>query len=175
MAELLFLCPHCKQQLTVPPTMLGQVVRCPRCEKDFQTPPPAQEVAPALTDQQPVMPQLPVPTDQQPVMPLQAAPAPGIAAPTTAKTNGMSIASLVLSLVGLVGTMCCCAAVCGPLSIIFGAIGLSATSKDPALKGRGMALAGIIIGALSILTTIAWILITSLDNEVSWLSTPADP
>jgi len=176
MAEQLFLCPHCKQQLTVASTMLGQVVRCPRCEKDFQTPPAPQETAPALpVPQPPFIPRLPVSMDQQPAMPQQAAPAPGIAAPTTGRTSGMSIASLVVSLAGLVGTVCCCAVVCGPLSIIFGAIGLSATSKDPLLKGRGMAIAGIFIGALSILATIAWVVITSLDNKISWLPTPVDP
>ena len=59
-------------------------------------------------------------------------------------TSGMAIASLVCSLVGL---MCGIPAILG---IIFGFIGLSQT-KDNARPGRGLAIAGLIIGILVVL------------------------
>lgn len=59
-------------------------------------------------------------------------------------TSGMAIASLVCSLVGL---MCGIPAILG---IIFGFIGLSQT-KDNARPGRGLAIAGLIVGILVVL------------------------
>lgn len=64
-------------------------------------------------------------------------------------TNGMAIASLVCSLVGWV-----CAI--GPvLGIIFGFIGLNQIKKS-GQGGRGLALAGIIVGIVAIVLGILW-------------------
>ncbi|HRB03822.1 MAG TPA: DUF4190 domain-containing protein [Ilumatobacteraceae bacterium] len=60
-------------------------------------------------------------------------------------TSGMAIASLVCSLVGVV--------VCGipaVLGVIFGFIGLSQT-KGGARNGRGMAIAGVVVGIAVVL------------------------
>ena len=57
-------------------------------------------------------------------------------------TNGMAIAALIVSLVS-----------CGPVGLILGIISLNQI-KVSGEQGRGMALAGVIIGALS---TLAWI------------------
>jgi len=56
----------------------------------------------------------------------------------------MAIAALVMGIVGLIFF--------GPLAIlaiIFGAIGLGQTGKDPNLKGRGMAVAGLVLGIIA--------------------------
>lgn len=55
-----------------------------------------------------------------------------------ARTNGMAIAGFV------------CAFLCSPLGIVFSAIGMSQTSKDPSQGGRGLAIAGLIISIVSI-------------------------
>lgn len=74
------------------------------------------------------------------------------------KTSGMAIASLVCSLSGIL--LCGIPAVLG---VIFGFIGLSQT-KDGARNGRGMAVAGLIVG---IAVVALW--------GVLWIAVAADP
>ena len=62
------------------------------------------------------------------------------------KTNGMAIAGFVLSLLGCTS----------PLGIIFSAIGLNQISKDPSQGGKGLALAGLIIGIIIVVCYILW-------------------
>lgn len=71
----------------------------------------------------------------------------------------MAIASLVLSLIGFL--MCGVPAILG---IIFGAMGLGQT-KDNARPGRGMAMAGLIVGIVAVvLWTILWVAV-ALDPD----------
>jgi thiol:disulfide interchange protein len=54
-------------------------------------------------------------------------------------TNGLAIAGFVLSMIG-----------CGfPIGLILSAISLGQFSKNPNQKGKGLALAGLIIGAVT--------------------------
>jgi hypothetical protein len=57
--------------------------------------------------------------------------------PKPTRTSGLAIASLVFSLIGPVGSI---------PAVICGHIALRRVEKTPALKGRGLALAGLIIG-----------------------------
>jgi hypothetical protein len=59
--------------------------------------------------------------------------------PTPTRTNGMAIAGFVLSFF------------CSPLGLIFSAIGLSQTNRDPSQSGRGLAIAGLVISIVSTL------------------------
>jgi len=88
-----------------------------------------------------------------------AAPAPAPAsAPSAAaggKTSGFAIAARVMGIVGIIFF--------GPLAIlaiIFGAIGISQIGKDPSLKGKGMAVAGLVLGIIAgafwIISIIFW-------------------
>jgi|LakMenE01Jun11ns_1017448.scaffolds.fasta_scaffold8823727_1 peptidyl-prolyl cis-trans isomerase B (cyclophilin B) len=62
------------------------------------------------------------------------------------KTNGMAIAGFVVALV-----------CCSPLGIIFSAIGLNQIEKDPAQGGKGLAIAGLIIGVVGLIgSLILW-------------------
>lgn len=75
---------------------------------------------------------------------------------TTSSTNGFAIAGFVLSLVGLV---CCSFVICGILGLIFSIIGLNKANSSNG-NGKGLAIAGIIIGGVAILLTIIyWILV----------------
>ena len=60
------------------------------------------------------------------------------------KTNGMAIAGFVVAL------LCC-----SPLGIVFSAIGLNQIGKNPSQGGKGLAMAGLIIGIIGV---IGWIL-----------------
>lgn len=55
----------------------------------------------------------------------------------------MSIASLVL---GIVGVPLCFLFVPSLLAVIFGFVGLSQIKQDPTQRGRGLAIAGLILG-----------------------------
>ena len=58
----------------------------------------------------------------------------------------MAIAGFVLSLLGCTS----------PLGIIFSAIGLNQINKDPSQGGKGLALAGLIIGIICVVFYIIW-------------------
>ncbi len=74
-------------------------------------------------------------------------PAPGYApVPAAPKTNVLAIVSLVISILGF-----------NIIAIILGAIALSQIKKTGE-NGRGLAIAGIIIGAISIVLIIIWII-----------------
>lgn len=60
-------------------------------------------------------------------------------------TNGMAITGFVLSFF------------CWPLGIIFSAIGLNQTSKNPNQGGRGLAIAGLVLSLIAVVGTIIWI------------------
>ncbi|HVT20436.1 MAG TPA: DUF4190 domain-containing protein [Mycobacteriales bacterium] len=79
--------------------------------------------------------------------------------PRPADTNGFAIASLVCSLVGVL------LLVVGPaLGIVFGAIGLR---QIPRLgqRGRGLAVAGIVIGAIVLLLDVVGIVAAIADGS----------
>ncbi len=60
------------------------------------------------------------------------------------KTNGMAITGFVLSFF------------CAPLGIIFSALGMSQTGKDPSQGGRGLAIAGLVLSILFTLSYFIW-------------------
>lgn len=75
----------------------------------------------------------------------------------TVKTNGMAIASMVLGIVSIPLSCCCYTGVIpGILAIIFGIISTKDIKKSLGnQKGEGMALAGLILGAVGLLLVIA--------------------
>lgn len=68
------------------------------------------------------------------------------------RTSGLAIASMILGILSLVfcwlpyfiGVMM------SVLAIIFGGVAMGQTSRDPTLGGRGMAIAGLVCGIVSI-------------------------
>ncbi|HWE54040.1 MAG TPA: DUF4190 domain-containing protein [Acidimicrobiales bacterium] len=63
----------------------------------------------------------------------------------TSRTNGLAIAGLVLSIIGIFVF----SIVLGPLSMIFGGFGLSRANRGAG--GRGMAIAALVIGAIDLI------------------------
>lgn len=126
-----------------------------------QTPPPVQPQTPPPVQPQtppPVQPQTPPPIQMQTPPPVQMqTPPPVQQAEEPKKHSGLSIASLVLGIVGLVS----CGAFMVPevLAIVFGLVGI----KDKKHK-RGMAIAGTILGVVSIVAFIALIMYTIFED-----------
>ena len=126
-----------------------------------QTPPPVQSQTPPPVQPQtppPVQPQTPPPVQPQTPPPVQPqTPPPVQQAEEPKKHSGLSIASLVLGIVGLVS----CGAFMVPevLAIVFGLVGI----KDKKHK-RGMAIAGTILGVVSIVAFIALIMYSIFED-----------
>ncbi len=79
------------------------------------------------------------------------------------KTSGLAIAALVCGVFGLVG---CCSLLPSVLGIVFGAASLAAINRGES-TGRGLAISGIVLGAIGLLLGIAlWILIAMLPEDV---------
>jgi hypothetical protein len=74
---------------------------------------------------------------------------------TSTKTSGYAVASLVAGVVGLVT---CCTFVPSILGIVFGGIALPLTHPGEA-KGRGMAIAGIVLGIIGVIAGIVVLII----------------
>lgn len=63
------------------------------------------------------------------------------------KPSGMAITSLVL---GIVGVPLFCFVLPSLLAVVFGAIGIRQCNKNPVYSGKGMAIAGLILGVLTL-------------------------
>jgi hypothetical protein len=73
--------------------------------------------------------------------------------PLEQRTNSMATSGLVMSCIGLI----CCGG-CLPiavLGVVFSIIGLNEANRDPAQVGKGVAIAGLVIGLISLLGAIA--------------------
>ena len=75
----------------------------------------------------------------------------------TKQTNGLAIASMVLGIAGWV--LCAGGGIGSLVGLILGIVAINQISKNPEQEGRGMAIAGIILNALSLLGMIIFILI----------------
>jgi len=74
--------------------------------------------------------------------------------------SGLSIASLVLGIVSpFLGPI---ALVTGLLALVFGGISIKRIGGSPGTTGRGMAIAGMILGGLSLLLGLMYILSASV-------------
>lgn len=78
---------------------------------------------------------------------------PSLPPPIPTTTEPLAICSLILSLAGLV----CCAIVTAIPGVICGHIALSRIARQPQLQGKGMAIAGLIIGYAAIAIGIAYL------------------
>jgi hypothetical protein len=71
-----------------------------------------------------------------------------------AKTNSYAQAGMIF---GILSVTCCCGFPFGILGLVFSLVGLSQINAHPELhEGRGMAIAGLILSALSLLLGAGW-------------------
>ena len=117
-------CPSCQARLQVTPDKLGQTFACPMCGQPFQP-----TAAPLVGGAMP------------PALPPQSV---GYAGPVQREpTSGMAIASLVFGILF-------CFPLFSVLALIFGIIGINKTAPGRA-QGRGMAIAGTVLGGVGLL------------------------
>ena len=97
-----------------------------------------------------------------------------VTAAPTRKTNGLAIAALVLGIASFLPPF----AICSIPAIILGVIALNQLKKEPAVEGKGMAMAGLICGSivlfLWICLIIFWIFVAFTDSSTAsnfWVST----
>ena len=129
------LCSNCGREM-------GAGVYCGGCGQRTGGGGSAPQSAPSYGQQQAIPPQF----GQPQYAPPQYG-APQFAAHPSQKTNGMAIASLVMSLV-----------CCNLLGVIFGHVALNQINRTGE-GGRGLALAGLIIGYVSLAIGAIWLLV----------------
>jgi hypothetical protein len=97
------------------------------------------------------------PTSGGPVVPTPTAGGPVTVSPRpSAPTEPLAIWSFVLSLFGLLGF--CCGPVLGVAGVICGHMALSKIRARPELQGRGLAIAGLIIGYFAALSWLLYLI-----------------
>ncbi len=70
--------------------------------------------------------------------------------------KGLAIASLILGIIGIFVF----GFILGPLAIIFGIVAVSKAKKQPKVyAGRGLAIAGIVLGAIALVLSIVWFVV----------------
>ncbi|MCX7047224.1 MAG: DUF4190 domain-containing protein [Candidatus Sumerlaeota bacterium] len=81
------------------------------------------------------------------------------------QTSGMAIASFVLGLLSFTGFLCCFGWPLGALAIVLGVVAVTQIGQSlNRLTGKGFAIAGIVLGALSYLAYIPFLLVMILPN-----------
>jgi hypothetical protein len=152
----------------------GTKVICTSCTTVFEIPagvtpvaPPSEPVAAPPLAQTYVPPAANLPPTQQPSWgapmvnpgqpgPTFPAPMPGAGGPTT---HGLAIASLVLGIV-------CCIPFSGIAALITGYLAIQKIDANPQLHtGRGLAVAGMILGGLSIVISVIFTIVSLASNH----------
>ncbi len=84
---------------------------------------------------------------------MSAPPPYGTTAPTGSRPKGLAVASLVLGILGLLTFFFLLGGLLGLIAVILGIVALGKIKRGEA-DGRGMAIAGIITGAISLVLTV---------------------
>lgn len=90
--------------------------------------------------------------------PMAGGPVASVPAPS-GQTEPLAIWSLVLSLLGVCGFCCTPIVITGIGGVVCGHLALSKIGAKPELQGRGLAMAGLIIGYFAIVGWLLWVLL----------------
>ena len=132
MSEFKFFCPSCGQHLAGDACYSGLQITCPNCQNPINVP-----AAPVIASPPPTPVVVRVAAVQVSTPP--ATSRTQMAAPVPARTCGWAIASLICSCLGV--------SIAG---VICGHLAKSRIRRDPALGGRGLATAGLLVGYLGL-------------------------
>ena len=143
MPDFKFSCPNCDQHISADESWSGREIDCPTCKTRIVVP-----GAPTEPSQPPEL-RIHTTKPQPPATAAgQARPRPGQARPQRRPTagqgawSGLAIASFVTALIGCLS----------PVAVICGHLALNKFKKDPSLKGKWMAVTGLVLGYLGILS-----------------------
>jgi hypothetical protein len=96
---------------------------------------------------------------------LPARPAPIVmSAPPAAATNPLAIWALVT---GIGSVVLCCCGLLAPVSIVLGAVALAQIKRNPNQRGRGFAIAGLVLGCIALLFSIIGLIAMILSPNFS--------
>ena len=87
------------------------------------------------------------PPPPPPVAPPGYGPVPSPGFPQQTPSNGLATASLVL---GIIAIPLCFLMIPSILAVVFGGIGISRVKQNPAVGGRGKAIAGLVLGLVAL-------------------------
>jgi prepilin-type processing-associated H-X9-DG protein len=126
-------CPHCNQTWPLTPEQAnqyaGQTITCTACAKPFAV---SATMVPGDMPAQPAM----LPAYREPIDYASRANSGG--------SNGMAVASLVCGCLFFIPILPAI------LATIFGILGISKANRDPRVRGRGLAIAGLTLGIASV-------------------------
>lgn len=142
MSESKIACPHCGQHITLDDAWAGKSLNCPSCQQLFMVPGTPAPAPPSATPPPPPPP--PPPPRPQASRPAAAAARQPVGA---TRTSGLAITSLILSLTG-------CLSLGG---VICGHLARRQIRRDPSVTGNGLAMAGLILGYLGLIGTVAFV------------------
>jgi hypothetical protein len=141
-------CPNCGTQTT---GLAGARATCSACASTFEVPfdaPPRTAPPPAPA---PVAP--PPPSFQAPGAQVFAPPVPVARARRASRTNALAVISLVA------GILCCLPVVSPGVAIVCGTLALGQIKANPEVEGgRGIAIAGIILGGMTVILQLLWLI-----------------
>lgn len=93
-------------------------------------------------------------------------PPPGPPASGGSTTNVLGITSLVLGILSIVMFFCCLGVILGPAAIVTGFLGMrKADEPGSQVGGRGMAMAGLICGAIGLVIALFFIILAAATGD----------
>jgi hypothetical protein len=147
MSDFKFSCPNCGQHISATEAWSGRQIQCPSCQQHIAVPgAPVAAPPPAvrLSGAAPAAVAPPVAPDRSAAGPAGPGPA------ARGKTSGLAIAALVCGILTFLG----CSLLAALPAVICGHLALSRLKSGRATAGRGLAIAGLILGYVGIVASI---------------------
>jgi hypothetical protein len=84
------------------------------------------------------------------------------------KTNGLAVAGFILGLLSLPTICCCCLNLpCTTLGLIFSCVAISQINNNPMQRGKGFAIAGIILSVIGLILLVICIALGGINGALN--------